>query len=102
MLFCCSSSILDDTIHDKPVFSQRLLPKSIQLESRIHLAKQDYHFGLYQGKDGRRHLEFDVAESQGSAGPSIFVDSIDHRERVVLLFPRQHLVSQASNATTAA
>jgi len=101
LLLCFSSSILDDTIHDKPVFSQRLLPKKIHLESRVHLAKQDYHIGLYQGKDGRRHTGFDVVERQGSAGPSILVDNIDHRERVIFLFPHKHLVSQASNATTA-
>ena len=69
MLFCNQSRILDDEILEKPVFSANdPLEERIHMESRIHLAKQKYVFGLYLGKDGKRHLGFDVAERQGPLG----------------------------------
>ena len=68
-LFCYQSQIFDDEILEKPVFSANdPLEERIHLQSRIHLAKQKYVFGLYMGKDGKRHLGFDVAERHGPLG----------------------------------
>ena len=68
-LFCYQSRIFDDEIMEKPVFSANdPLEERIHMESRIHLAKQNYVFGLYLGKDDKRHLGFDVAERQGPLG----------------------------------
>ena len=68
-LFCYQSRIFDDEILGKPVFSANdPLDERIHMESRIHLARQNYSFGLYLGKDGKRHLGFDVAERHGPLG----------------------------------
>jgi hypothetical protein len=55
--------MLDDVSPDgKPVFSAQAADEDrIHLESRIHLAKNKYEFGLYLGKDNVRHMGFDVA-----------------------------------------
>jgi hypothetical protein len=62
--YCYSSRILDDVSPDgKPVFSaQDVGDSKLQLDSRIHLAKKKYVFGLYLGKDGKWHMGFDIDE----------------------------------------
>lgn len=69
-LLCYESKIYDD-----PIFSvQDATDERIHLESRVNLAKLKYQFGLYLGRDGRRHLGFDVAEKQ-HAGKTVYVNS---------------------------
>ena len=78
LCFCYASRMFDDKILDKPAFSvQDPTDERVHLESRIRLAKQKYQFGLYLGKDGRRHLGFDVAERQISSGQLVSVDKLD-------------------------
>jgi hypothetical protein len=61
--YCYQSRLLDDIgVDGKPVFSaQDIGEGKDHLEARIHLAKKEYQFGLYLGKDGRRHMGFDVS-----------------------------------------
>jgi hypothetical protein len=61
--YCYQSRLLDDIgVDGKPVFSAQDIGEGREhLEARIHLAKKEYQFGLYLGKDGRRHMGFDVA-----------------------------------------
>lgn len=58
--FCAESLVVDG-----PEFNiQDPTDEEIHFLSRIHLAKNYYLFGIYHGKDGQRHLGFDVAERQ--------------------------------------
>jgi hypothetical protein len=61
--YCYQSRLLDDIgVDGKPVFSaQDIGEGKDHLEARIHLAKKEYQFGLYLGRDGRRHMGFDVS-----------------------------------------
>jgi hypothetical protein len=61
--YCYQSRLLDDIgVDGKPVFSVQDIGEGREhLEARIYLAKKEYQFGLYLGKDGRRHMGFDVA-----------------------------------------
>ena len=60
--YCYASRILDDTIWpDEPVFSaQKPTDERVHLESKVHLAKRKYRFGVYKDKYGGKHLGFDV------------------------------------------
>ncbi|KAH6666900.1 hypothetical protein B0J14DRAFT_603536 [Halenospora varia] len=79
LTLCYASRILDDQGPDEqPIFSARASDEErIHLESRIHLAKQKYKFGLYLGRDGKRHLGFDVDHRQIADGRQIQVQSIN-------------------------
>ena len=78
LCYCYASGILDDTGRDgNPVFSVQAKDDCrIHLESRIHLAKREYEFGLYLGKDGKRHVGFDIASRQ-EFGREILVTKIE-------------------------
>lgn len=77
-LFCYNSRILDDKLLGAPIFSaQHPTDTRIHMESRIHLAKQEYLFGMYLGSDGRRHMGFDVTERQMSSGQVVSVITFD-------------------------
>jgi hypothetical protein len=86
--YCYASRILDDLSADgKPIFSaQDTNEERIHLESRIHLAKQEYEFGLYLGKDGKRHLGFDVAVREDATRRQVHVTKIDPGTGVYLGF----------------
>lgn len=75
MSYCYASQILDDLSPDgKPVFSvQEKGDERIHLESRIHLAKKEYQFGLYLDKYGKEHMGFDVAVRDDANGRPVEV-----------------------------
>ena len=76
--FCYASRLFEEECHGTPIFSiLDATDERIHLISRIHLAKRNFQFGLYLGKDGRRHLGFDVAERQNASGKLEYVDKID-------------------------
>jgi hypothetical protein len=55
--YCYESRLVDH-----PMFSvQQPDDNEIHLASKVHLEKQLYMFGLYLGKDGRRHFGIDIA-----------------------------------------
>jgi hypothetical protein len=78
--YCHSSRILDDLAADgKPIFSAQEPDESrVHLESRIHLAKKSYQFGMYLGNDGERHMGFDVDDRINDNG---------QHERVETFYP---------------
>jgi hypothetical protein len=61
--YCYASRMLDEVgVDGKPIFSaQEVGETRSHLKARIYFAKKQYHFGLYLGKDGRRHMGFNVA-----------------------------------------
>lgn len=77
--YCYASGFLDDLGPDgKPIFSaQERDDQKVHLESKIHLAKKDYQFGLYFGKDGKRHMGFDVAVRDSLGGKQVEVENFD-------------------------
>jgi hypothetical protein len=77
--YCYASRIFDDRGPDgKPIFSaQDIGDERIHLESRIHLAKKKYEFGLYLGKDGKRHMGFDVSTRNDENGKQVTVTRFD-------------------------
>jgi hypothetical protein len=77
--YCHSSRILDDLAPDgKPVFSAQDPDENrVHLKSRIHLTKKTYVFGMYLGKDGKRHMGFDVAVREDERGQHVFVEKFD-------------------------
>ncbi|KUJ06722.1 uncharacterized protein LY89DRAFT_692331 [Mollisia scopiformis] len=60
--YCYNSKLVDDLGTDgKPIFSpQEKDDERVHMKYRICLTKKMYHFGLYLGKDGKRHIGFDV------------------------------------------
>ena len=79
LLSCCyASRALEDQTLNKPIFSvQGPTDARIHLVSQIHLARREYQFGFYVGKDGHTHLGFDVAERQNSLGSIDLVHKVD-------------------------
>lgn len=77
--YCYASRVLDDRGPDgKPIFSaQEIDDERVHLESRIHLAKKRYEFGLYLGKDGKRHMGFDVSARNSKDGREVTVTKFD-------------------------
>jgi hypothetical protein len=56
--------------------------EKIHLVSKVHLAKQSYEFGLYKGKDGRRHIGIDIADdSINGCDPGRSIDIFGWRVR---------------------
>ncbi len=51
--------------------------RRIHLESKIHLAKRNYQFGVYMDENGKEHFGFDVAEREGLFGQESQVRSVD-------------------------
>jgi hypothetical protein len=63
--YCYASRILDDLCDEKPIFEVcDPTDEKIHLVSRLHLDKAKYLFGIYLGKDGRRHIGFDKDQRQ--------------------------------------
>jgi hypothetical protein len=62
--YCYASKLLDDLGPDgTPVFApQAKDDERCHMKYRICLMKKKYQFGLYLGKDGKRHIGFDVKE----------------------------------------
>ena len=78
LIYCYASRILDDSVLGEPVFSaQDKADRRIHLESKIHLAKRKYQFGVYMDEDGQEHFGFDVAEREGLSGQESQVRSVD-------------------------
>ena len=76
--YCYASRALEDQILDKSIFSvQGPTNTRMHLVSQIHLARREYRFGFYVGKDGHTHLGFDVAERQNSLGSIDLVHKVD-------------------------
>ena len=76
--FCYASHILEEKLYEKPIFQvQEATDRRIHLVSQIHLAKKKYQFGFYLGKDGRRHLGFDVSERHSASGQLEYVDCVN-------------------------
>ena len=55
--YCYESKLVDDRMFHV----QGSDDEQIHLTSNVHLAKKSYEFGLYKGKDGRRHFGIDFA-----------------------------------------
>jgi hypothetical protein len=71
--YCYDSKVVDD-----PEFSvQESTDEHIHLDSKVHLRKGRYQFGMYRGKDGRRHIGFDRADRSEQSGG---VDAISRFE----------------------
>lgn len=76
--YCYASRILGNEILGRPIFSvQERIDEKLHLESKVHLAKQNYRFGFYLGKDGNRHIGFDVTERQNFLGYIELVDNVE-------------------------
>jgi hypothetical protein len=79
--YCYQSRLLDDIgVDGKPVFSAQDIGEGREhLEARIHLAKKEYQFGLYLGKDGRGIWGLmsllEMMETYGSLSSTVVVDS---------------------------
>ena len=75
--FCYASHIFDDKIEGHSIFSvQDPTDSQIHLQSKIHLSKQEYQFGVYEGKDRQKHLGFDVAGRGDRESSNCFVDFV--------------------------
>jgi hypothetical protein len=71
--YCYDSKVIDD-----PEFSvQESTDEHVHLDSKVHLRKGRYQFGMYRGKDGRRHIGFDRADRREQSGD---VDAISRFE----------------------
>jgi len=71
--YCYDSKVIDD-----PEFSvQESTDEHVHLDSKVHLRKGRYQFGMYRGKDGRRHIGFDRADRSVQSGD---VDAISRFE----------------------
>lgn len=79
LCYCHSSRILDDLSNDgTPIFScHDATEDRIHLQSRIHLAKKEYQFGLYRGNDEKMHMGFDVSERHDKEGDLEYITEID-------------------------
>ena len=77
--YCYQSRILGDVGPDgRPIFSAQDFDEDrVHLESRINLAKKNYVFGLYLGRDGKRHMGFDVAVRSDAEGKQVNVTRFD-------------------------
>ncbi|CAG8121290.1 unnamed protein product [Penicillium salamii] len=62
LTLCYDSQILDGNEFSVQDPSDR----QIHLVSKVHLAKRKYRFGLYMGRDGRRHLGFDATSEKAT------------------------------------
>ncbi|CAG8296296.1 unnamed protein product [Penicillium salamii] len=62
LTLCYDSHILDGNEFSVQDASDR----EIHLVSKAHLAKRKYQFGLYMGRDGRRHLGFDATSDDAT------------------------------------
>jgi hypothetical protein len=62
--YCYASRLLtDEWLDGKPILSAQAVDDTrVHLESRIHLAKQKYAFGLYYGVDCKWHVGFDAQD----------------------------------------
>ena len=45
------------------IASRRITPTKAYMEARILLSRAEFLFGIYTGRDGRKHLGFDVAKT---------------------------------------
>lgn len=77
--YCYASQMLDEIGADgKPIFSaQEAGETRSHLKARINLAKKEYQFGLYLGKDGKRHMGFDIASRNDRTGHPVEVTEFD-------------------------
>jgi len=73
MLTYCYASNL---IHHPMFEVQAMDDKQIHLQSKIHLGKHEYGFGFYHGRDGRRHIGFDIVERQVGADSPENIDVV--------------------------
>lgn len=64
LTLCYDSHMLDGNEFSVQDASDR----EIHLVSKVHLAKRKYQFGLYMGRDGRRHLGFDATSDRAIEG----------------------------------
>ncbi|CAG8232270.1 unnamed protein product [Penicillium salamii] len=62
LTLCYDSQMLDGNEFSVQDASDR----EIHLVSKVHLAKRKYQFGLYMGRDGRRHLGFDATSDDAT------------------------------------
>jgi hypothetical protein len=77
--YCYASRILDEVgVDGKPIFSAQGAGETrSHLKARIYLAKKQYQFGLYLGKDGRRHMGFDIPSRNDRTGHPVVVTEFD-------------------------
>jgi hypothetical protein len=97
--YCYASRFLDDRGPDgKPIFSaQDIGDERVHLELRIHLSKKEYEFGSYLGRDGKRHIGFDVSARNDEAGREVRVTKFDPGVGIHgLWYKRQPRVSHSS------
>ncbi|KAF2147404.1 uncharacterized protein K452DRAFT_354802 [Aplosporella prunicola CBS 121167] len=73
--YCYNSKMLDDPEFD----TQDPTDEEIHFKSKIHLAKRKYQIGMYLGKDGHRHLGFDIVPQK--------TDDPTHRVKVDKFYP---------------
>ena len=71
--YCYDSRIVDD----EEFSVQESTDEHIHLESKVYLKKGLYQFGMNKGKDGRRHLGFDLANRESGSGFAEQIDKFD-------------------------
>jgi hypothetical protein len=71
--YCYDSKI----VCDREFSVQESSDEFVHLESKVHLRKGLYQFGMYLGNDGRRHIGFDRASRGDMQGQLVKIDGFD-------------------------